>query len=102
MECAKNFNLAWEYEDIVIIMLVERIDDMKLPYQIFTDKFQALLERVLEQPCVKKLLSQTVDSDNGEFFYGGIRFKNFQRGKYSVKNNVVLYVSLFVFKRVFW
>ena len=32
-------------------------------------------------------------NDNDEYFYWGIKLKNFQRGKDSIKNNVVLYVS---------
>ena len=31
LECAKNFSLASQYKDIVIIMLVAQMDDMKLP-----------------------------------------------------------------------
>ena len=32
-------------------------------------------------------------NENDEYFYQGIKLKNFLQGKNSIKNNVVLYVS---------
>ena len=62
-------------------MLDKRIDDMNLSYQLFADKFEASPESVFEQGSVKKVLSQTVDSENGECFYGVIKFKTFNAEK---------------------
>ena len=66
---------------------------MKLSYQLFANKFQASSESVFELPLVKKLLTQIVNNENDEYFYQGIKLKNFQQGKNFIKNNVVLYVS---------
>ena len=46
LDSAKNFSLALQYKDIDIILLVERIDDMKLSYQLFANKSQASPESV--------------------------------------------------------
>ena len=46
LDSAKNFSLASQYKDIDIILLVERIDDMKLSYQLFANKSQASPESV--------------------------------------------------------
>ena len=32
-------------------------------------------------------------NENDEYFYQGIKLKNFLKGKNSIKNNVVLYIS---------
>ena len=84
--------LSSQYKDIYIILLVERIDDMKLSYKLFDNKFQASPESVFELPRVKKLLTQIMHKW-WVLFYQGKKLKNFQRGKDSIKNNVVLYVS---------
>ena len=34
-----------------------------------------------------------VHNENGKYFYQGIKLKNFQQGKGSIKNNIVLSVS---------
>ena len=42
-------------------------------------------------------------NENGDDFYQGIKLKNLQQGKDSIKNNLVLYVSSIVlFGRVVW
>ena len=97
LDSAKNFNLALQYKDIDIILLVEQIDGMKLSYQLFANKFQASPESTFELPQVKKLLTQIMHNENDEYFYQGIKLKNFQRGKDSIKNNEVLYVSSIIF-----
>ena len=51
LDSAKNNNID-------IILLVERIDGMKLPYQLFANKFQASLESVFWATTCEK----TVDS----------------------------------------
>ena len=54
LDSAKNFSLASEYKDIDIILLVERIDEMNLSYQLFANKFHASPESVFELPHMKK------------------------------------------------
>ena len=53
LDSAKNFSLASQNKDIDIILLVERIDDMKLSYQLFANKSQASLESVWATKCKK-------------------------------------------------
>ena len=53
LDSGKNFSLALQYKDIDIILLVERIDDMKLSYQLFANKSQASLESVWATKCKK-------------------------------------------------
>ena len=66
---------------------------MKLSYQLFANKFQASPENAFKLPCMKKLLAQIVHNENDDYFYQCIKLKNFQQGKNSIKNNVVLYES---------
>ena len=42
---------------------------------------------------MKKLLTQIAHNENDKYFYQGIKLKNLQRGKDSIKNNVSLYAS---------
>ena len=77
LDSAKNFNLALQYKDIDIILLVEQIDGMKLSYQLFANKFQASPGSAFELPQVKKLLTQIMHNQNDEYFYQGIKLKNF-------------------------
>ena len=57
LDSANNFSLASQYKDIDIILLVEQIDNMKLSYQLFANKF----------------LTQIVHIENGEYFYQRIK-----------------------------
>ena len=70
---------------------------MKLSCQLFANKFQASPESVFELPHVKKLLTHIVHNENDEHFYEVIKLKNFQPGKDSIKNNIVLYLSSIIF-----
>ena len=40
-------------------------------------------------------------NENGEYFYQGIKLKNFQRGKNSIKNNVRLSSIIFCLQEQF-
>ena len=75
LDSGKNFSLALKYKGIDIILLVERIDDMGLPYQLFSNKFQASPESTFELPCLTKLLTQIVDNENGEYFCQVVKLK---------------------------
>ena len=85
LESVKNFNLTSQYKDIDIILLVEQITDMKLSYQLFANKFQASLENNFELLRVWKVSTLIVLNENCEYFYLGIKLKNFQPGKGSIK-----------------
>ena len=50
LDSAKNSSLVSQYKDTDIILLVEQIDDMKLSYQLFANKFQASPESVFKLP----------------------------------------------------
>ena len=101
LDSVKNFSLPSQYKDNAIILLVERSNDMKLSYQLFADKFQDSREGFFVLPRVKKVLTQSVDNENGEYFHQGKNLKTFNKEKDSIKN-VVPYVSSyhFVFGRV--
>ena len=77
LDSVNNFSLPSQYKDNAIILLVERISDMKLSYQLFADKYQASPEGVFVLPRVKKVLTQSVDNENGEYFHQGKKLKNF-------------------------
>ena len=77
LDSLKNFSLPSQYKGNYIILLVERINDMKVSYQHFADKCQASPEGVFVLPCVKKVLTQSVDNENGEYFNQGRKLKNF-------------------------
>ena len=66
---------------------------MKLSYQLFPNKVQTSPESIFELPHMKNLLTQIVHNENDEYFYQGIKLKNFQPGKDSIKNNLVLHLS---------
>ena len=70
LESAKKKKcLVWEYKDIDKILLVERIDDMKLSHWMFANKFQASLESIFDLPHVKKVLTQIMHNATSNYFF---------------------------------
>ena len=57
LDSAKNFSLASQYANSDIINMVDRINDMKLTYQLFYRKFEKSPESVFELPRLEKLLN---------------------------------------------
>ena len=53
LDSTENFSLASQFKDIDIILIIERIDDMKLSYQLFANKFKSSPESIFELPRVK-------------------------------------------------
>lgn len=93
LDSAKNFNLASQYINFVIILVVEQITDMKISYKLFANKFQAFSESVFELPHVKKLSTQIKQNGNDEYFYKE-RLNNFQRGKTQSKTTFLSSIIL--------
>ena len=93
LDSAKNFNLASQYTNFVIILVVEQITDMKISYQLFANKFQAFSESVFELPHVKKLSTQIKQNGNDEYFYKE-KLNNFQRGKIQSKTTYLSSIIL--------
>ena len=77
LDSVKNFCLSSQYKENDTILLVERMNAMKLSYQLLADKYQASPEGVFKIPRVEKLLTQSVDNENGEYFHQGKKLKNF-------------------------
>ena len=70
LESAKKKKcLVWEYKDIDKILLVERINDMKLSHWMFANKFQASLESIFDLPQVKKVLTQIMHNATSNYFF---------------------------------
>ena len=69
LESAKKKCLVWEYKDIDKILLVERINDMKLSHWMFANKFQASLESIFDLPHVKKVLTQIMHNATSNYFF---------------------------------
>ena len=89
LQAAKNFSLASQYKDTNVIMLVERIDDMKLTYQRFGKKFAKSPESVFQLPTIKKVLERITQDGDGDYVYQGIRLNYFERAKGAIANNVL-------------
>ena len=54
LDSAKNFSLASQYANSDIINMVDRINDMKLTYQLFYRKFEKSPESVFELPRLEQ------------------------------------------------
>ena len=89
LQSAKNFSLASQYKDTDVIMLVERIYDMKLTYQRFGKKFAKSPESVFQLPMIKKVLEHITQDGDGDYVYQGIRLNYFERAKDAIANNVL-------------
>ena len=95
LDFAKNFILALRCKDTDIILLVERIDDTKLSYELFTNKFQASPKNVFEPTRWKKVVTQIVHNENDEKLSTRKRF-------YQKQCNGTHKLYHFVFGRAFW
>ena len=89
LQSAKNFSLASQYKATDVIMLVERIDDMKLTYQRFGKKFAKSPESVFQLPTIKKVLECITQDGDRDYVYQGIRLNYFETAKDAIANNVL-------------
>ena len=69
------------------MLLVERMDDMKLTYQRFLEKFEQNPNAVFELPTVRKVLEH-IEMNEGNQVYQGVSLMYFERAKASVANNM--------------
>lgn len=93
LDSAKNFSLATQYEDSDIVNMVDRIDDMKLTYQLFYRKFKKSPKSVFELPTLKKFLNNIKIEDDNKVTYQGIKLLNFEQAKKSIENKALSYVE---------
>lgn len=93
LDSAKKFSLASQFKDTDILMLVERIDDMKSTYQRFAHKFRKSPESVLTMPTIKKVLDRVEKDEDGDYIYQGIRLNYFEKAKQIIINNILSYVE---------
>ena len=73
----------------LMLLLVERIDDMKLTYQRFGKKFAKSPESVFQLPTIKKVLERITQDSDRDYVYQGIRLNYFERAKDAIANNVL-------------
>ena len=92
LDSAKSFSLASQYVDSDIINMVDRINDMKLTYQLFYRKFETLPESVFGLPRLKKLLN-SVKMEDGNVTYQGVKLVQFEQAKSSIESNILSYVE---------
>ena len=92
LDSAKNFSLCSQHNDADIMLMVDRIEDMKITYQLFYRKFKANPESVFELPHLKKLLNSIVIEDE-QVIYQGVKLLRFDVAKASIQNNVLSYVE---------
>lgn len=53
LDSAKIFSLSSQHADTDIMLIVDRIDDIKLTYQLFHQKFKSSPESVFELPYLR-------------------------------------------------
>ena len=87
LQSPKKFSLASQFKDIDIMLLVERMDDMKLTYQRFFEKFEQNPNSLFELPTVRKVLEH-IETNEANQVYQGVSLKYFERAKASVDNNI--------------
>ena len=92
LDSAKNFSLASQYAHSDIFSMVDRIDDMKLTYQLFKRKFEKSPESVFELPRLKKLLN-SVKMEDGNATYRGVKLLQFEQAKSSIESNILSYAE---------
>ena len=73
-----------------MMLKVERIDDMKLTYQLFYRQFRSSPEFVFELPLLKKFLND-VTIEGNDAMYQGVKLMRFDAARQSLQNNVLSY-----------
>ena len=92
LDSGKKFSLASQYAGSDIINMVDRINDMKLTYQLFYPKFEKLPKSVFELPRLKKLLN-SVKMEDGNVTYQGVKLLQFEQTKSSIESKILSHVE---------
>ena len=98
LDSAKIFSLSSQKEDLNLIVMVDRLDDMIFSYELMKRGFSKKPESVYNLPHVDKVLKDVVceHDKNGKkvYKYQDIKLDYFEREKSSLANNVESYVDL--------